>query len=128
MELLNSVPPDLSSAMHTYLAGNIVRLLAPLAPHAAEEWWDTALGRTVSIFRSGGWPQVDDRAIATALVTVVCQVNGKVRGHVVVAPDTDVETLKNLALAEPNVQKHLVGKAIRKTVVVPRRLINFVVG
>ena len=128
MELLNTIPAGITSAMRAYLAGNIVRILAPLAPHLAEEWWATALGRTASIFSSGGWPAVDRAAVQAATVTIVCQVNSKVRAQLAVVPDTDNQTLERLARAEPKIQKYLEGKTVRKTVIVPRRLINFVVG
>jgi leucyl-tRNA synthetase len=114
--------------MRAHLAGNIVRLLAPLAPHVADEWWSAVLGRTGSIFATGGWPELDDMAIAAATVTIVCQVNSKVRAQLTVAPDIGREELEQLALAEPKIQKHLEGKKIRQTIIVPRRLINFVVG
>jgi len=126
MELLNTIPTGISSEMHTYLAGNIVRVLAPLAPHAAEEWWETALRKTESIFRASGWPRLDQTAVNAATVTIVCQVNSKVRSQISVPPDTDDETLEKLARAEPNVQKHLAGKTIKKTIIVPKRLVNFV--
>jgi len=126
MELLNTVPNGVSPEMHKYIAGNIVRLLAPLAPHIAEEWWETTLGQTESIFRSAGWPKVDKAAVKSATVTVVCQVNSKVRAQIDVAPDIDDKTLKELALAEPKIQKHLTGKEIKKTIIVSKRLINFV--
>ncbi len=127
MELLNTIPAGITSAMRAYLAGNIVRILAPLAPHLAEEWWATALGRTESIFASGGWPDVDQAAVKAATVTIVCQVNGKVRAQLAVAPGTDNQTLEQLARAEPKIQKYLEGKTVKKTIIVPRRLINFVV-
>jgi len=126
MELLNTIPADISAEIHAYLAGNIVRVLAPLAPHTAEEWWETALGRTESIFRTATWPKVDEAAVKAATVTIVCQVNSKVRGQISVSPDINDETLTSLAQAEPNVQRHLEGKRIVKTIIVPRRLINFV--
>ncbi len=126
MELLNSIPSSVTPTMRAYLAGNIVRLLAPLAPHAAEEWWAEVMGRTPSIFKYGGWPKVDTAAVKAATVTVVCQVNSKVRAQLAVSPGTSEDELKELALAEPNIQKHLEGKTIRKTIVVPKRLINFV--
>jgi leucyl-tRNA synthetase len=128
MELLNAVPADCGSAMQAHLAGNIVRLLAPLAPHVAEEWWSAVLGRGGSIFATGGWPVLDSAAIAAATVTIVCQVNSKVRAQLTIAPDIGREELEQLALAEPKIQKHLEGKKIRQTIIVPRRLINFVVG
>lgn len=127
MELLNAIPPGITSEMRGYLAGNIVRVLAPLAPHLAEEWWETAGGRTASIFTSGGWPAVDQAVIKAATVTIVCQVNSKVRAQLEVAPDTDDQTLEQLARREPKVQKYLEGKTVTKTIIVPRRLINFVV-
>ncbi len=127
MELLNIIPNDISAEMRTYIAGNIVRVLAPLAPHTAEEWWAKVLGNSESVFRAAGWPSVDQTAIAAATITLACQINGKVRGQISVPPDTDNATIEELAKAEPRVQKHLAGKTIKKTIVVPKRLVNFVV-
>jgi hypothetical protein len=121
MELLNTIPAGITSAMRAYLAGNIVRILAPLAPHLAEEWWATALGRTASIFSFGGWPAVDRAAVQAATVTIVCQVNGKVRAQLAVVPDTDNQTLERLARAEPKIQKYLEGKTVRNLVSAPHK-------
>jgi len=128
MELLNTIPPNITPAMRTYLAGNMIRILAPLTPHLAEELWATAAGNNKSVFISAGWPEVDRDAIKAATVTVVCQINSKVRAQLMVEPDTDDQTLERLARSDPKIQKYLEGKTVRKTIIVPRRLINFVVG
>lgn len=74
------------------------------------------------------WPQVDPNALVRASIQMVVQVNGKLRGRIQVDADADEDVILHLALAEENVQKHLEGKAIRKKIVVPGKLVNIVVG
>ena len=73
------------------------------------------------------WPQVDESALVADLVEIVVQVNGKLRGRVSVAADADNDTIGEQALADPNVQRFVEGKEVRKTIVVPGRLVNIVV-
>ncbi|NEZ02925.1 leucine--tRNA ligase [Wenzhouxiangella sp. XN201] len=104
----------------------VVRLIAPVAPHIAEALWRD-LGRDGSVFEAG-WPAVDDAALQRAAVTVVVQVNGKVRGRVEVAPGADQDTVQAAALADDNVARHVEGKTVRKVILVPDKLLNIVVG
>lgn len=130
MELVNAVyafkdgaaqPGVLREALET-----VVRLLNPFVPHACEELWET-LGHNESIERSG-WPQWDQAALVADEVTLVVQVNGKVRGKVEVAVDAAKEAIEAAALNEPNVKRFVEGKQVRKIIVVPGRLINIVVS
>ena len=102
-----------------------VRLLAPFAPHAAEEMWAT-LGHApfVSV---APWPVADPAALVDDTLTLAVQVNGKVRGDVTVAADAKEPDVLAAAKAVENVRKHLEGKTIVKEIVVPKRLVNFVV-
>ena len=103
----------------------LVLMLAPLAPHLAEELW-LRLGHTTSLAH-GPFPQFDPAYLVDDTVEYPVQVNGKVRGKVVVAADADDETLKAAALSDDNVQAFLAGAAPRKVIVVPGRLVNLVV-
>lgn len=103
----------------------LVLLLAPFAPHIAEELW-RILGHT-STLAYEPWPSFDESKLQQKRVEVVFQVNGKIRAKCDVAVDADETTLKSLALAEPNVKLHLGGKQIVKEIVVMNKLVNFVV-
>jgi len=100
-------------------------MLAPLAPHLAEELW-RRLGHESSLAR-GPFPQADERYLAADVVEYPVQVNGKVRGHVTVAADADRDLLEAAALAEEKVQAFLAGAVPKKVIVVPGRLVNLVV-
>ncbi len=103
-----------------------VRLLAPFVPHVAEELW-SSLGHEQSL-EQVGWPNWDQGAMVEDEKLIVVQVNGKVRGKVTVAADADEQTVKQIALDDPNVARFIEGKTLRKVIVVPGRLVNVVVS
>ena len=111
-------------AWKTTLA-TLVQLVAPLAPFAAEELWQ-ALGNSDSVHVSE-WPRYEEKYVRSELVEVVVQVNGKLRGTLTVTPDTSEDDLKRSAAAVESVKKYLDGQTIKKTIVIPRKLVNFVV-
>jgi leucyl-tRNA synthetase len=100
-------------------------LLAPSAPHIAEELWER-LGRPYSVHLQN-WPTWDPELAADETVAVVVQVNGKVREHLSVPPGLPREELEAKALATEKVQAALAGKPARKVIVVPDKLVNVVV-
>ena len=100
-------------------------MLAPYAPHIAEELW-AALGHDRSIFRAS-WPSYDAKLAAAGDVEVVVQVNGKVRGWVTVSRGASEAEVVARAMQDESVRKFVDGKPIRKTVYVQDRLLNFVV-
>lgn len=102
-------------------------LLAPIAPFITEEVWQTVLGNAGSVHRQA-WPEYDESALVTEEVTIVVQVNGKVRGMVVVPAGATPDTIQQLALAQPKVQRYTIGKTIRRIIPVPNKLINIVVS
>jgi leucyl-tRNA synthetase len=104
---------------------DFLRLLAPFAPHLAEEIW-SRLGHTGSI-SDAGWPKGDPAKLVESTVEVIFQVNGKVRSTAKVPKETSKEQLLALAKADPAVAKFLEGKAIAKEIVVPGKLVNLVV-
>ena len=74
------------------------------------------------------WPVVDPQALVKDRIEMVVQVKGKMRGRITVAADADEDTIRDAALAEANVRKHIEGNQLRKVIVVPGRLVNLVVS
>ncbi len=102
-----------------------VRILAPFAPHIAEELW-ARLGHKGSV-GSATFPEHDEAKLRLDTISVAVQVNGKMRASVEVDAQIDQAALLAFVRAEPNVARHLEGKTIRREVVVPGKLVNFVV-
>jgi leucyl-tRNA synthetase len=105
----------------------LVRLLAPFAPHVAEELWER-LGNASSIFRTATWPEFDAAKAVADTVEFVVQVNGKVRARMPMARGITEDAARDAALADEHVQRFIDGKQVRKTIFVPDRLLNLVVG
>ncbi len=101
-----------------------VRMLAPITPHLAEELW-RELGHQDSIHLQS-WPEVDEEAAKNEEITLVVQVNGKLRDRVSVPPGLGEDQLREAALATEGARRFTEGLAIRKVVVVPERLVNIV--
>ncbi len=102
-----------------------LKLLAPLAPHVTEELW-SMLGNKKSIHTSE-WPMVDESKLVSESVTIVVQVNGKVRGTFEAAKTAGKSEIEQKALALPDVKKWLEGKQPEKIIVVPGKLVSIVV-
>jgi leucyl-tRNA synthetase len=103
---------------------NLSLILAPLAPHLAEEFWQ-ALGKTGSVCVAE-WPAWDDAAAREVEVTIVVQVNGKVRDRLQVPADTPEAELRELARASERARAFYDGKTVRQVIVVPNKLVNIV--
>jgi len=101
-----------------------VTLLAPIAPHIAEELW-SKLGHEDSIFRQP-WPEVDPSALAVDEVKMAVLVNGKVRTHIVVPADAEQPAIEAAAFSEERVKKFVGDKQIKKVIVIPGRIVNIV--
>jgi leucyl-tRNA synthetase len=99
-----------------------VLLLAPYAPHLAEELWEK-LGHKQSLAYAP-WPKYDEALLKEDKVTVILQVNGKIRDRIEVPAQISVADLEKLALANERIQQHLTGKQVKKVIVVPGRLVN----
>ena len=102
----------------------LVRLLNPIAPHVAEELW-AKLGHT-TFLADTDWPTWDESALKVDAIEMPIQVNGKLRGKVMVPIDADNAAIETLAKQDENVAEHLAGKTVRKVIVVPKRLVNIV--
>ena len=131
MELLNTVAKtelandaDRGAVQEAWVSA--VLIISPIAPHIAHELW-TVLGMSEPLV-GYPWPGIDATALEQDSLTLVVQVNGKVRGQVDVSKDADKETILAKAKADANVQRHLEGKTVRKEIVVPNKLVNIVVG
>lgn len=130
MELLNFMykarengaagTPEWDEAIDYYL-----RMMAPVAPHISEELW-SMLGKPYSIHNQP-WPEYDEEAASEDTITLIIQVNGKLRDRIEIPVGTNDEMVRELALQSEAVKKHIIGKEIRKVVVVPGRLVNIVV-
>ncbi|MDQ1239184.1 MAG: leucyl-tRNA synthetase, partial [Thermodesulfobacteriota bacterium] len=102
-----------------------VILLSPFVPHVCEELWQ-ALGGSPGIVKMP-WPEYNPDFLKQEQISIVVQVNGKKRSEIVVAADAPDEHVKQVALQEPNVQRFIEGKTIKKMIVVPGKLLNVVV-
>mgnify|MGYP001407633490 FL=1 len=100
-------------------------MLAPIAPHITEELWEKIKPGCGSIHQQA-WPEYDESLIVEDMVTLVVQVNGKVRDRLEMPAGTSKEEAEQSALAAPKVQSYLEGKQIQKVIVVPDRLVNIV--
>ena len=104
----------------------LVLMLAPFAPHVAEEMWES-LGHEGGLLKSAGWPTADAELAKKDELEIPVQVNGKLRSRVVVAPDISEADLRTIALADAKVQSFIDGHKVVKVIVVPQRLVNVVV-
>jgi leucyl-tRNA synthetase len=103
----------------------VVRLLYPMAPHIAEELWES-LGHDESLVDKP-WMEWDRELVESAAITVVLQVNGKVRSQVLMDPDSTEEEMREAAFSDEKVKTYISGKEIKKVIVVPKKLVNIVV-
>ncbi|MDH3552199.1 MAG: class I tRNA ligase family protein, partial [Gammaproteobacteria bacterium] len=130
MELLNAVnrfecASDADRAVVREALQAVILMLSPIVPHICHALW-AALGHETALIDEP-WPRADESALATDLIEIVVQVNGKLRGRISVAANADNDTVGKQALADPNVQRFVADKEVRKTIVVPGRLVNIVV-
>jgi len=135
MELVNAIyafepaardrmPAGERAALLREAVETVLLLLGPFAPHVTEELWER-LGHCGSLFKQA-WPVADPLALKRDDVTVVLQVDGKVRGRLTVEVDAAEARVQDLALADDRVQAWLRGRAVERVVVVPNRLVNVV--
>jgi leucyl-tRNA synthetase len=104
----------------------LVLMLAPLAPHLAEEMWVEVLGLPYSV-HTQPWPQFDQKKATAEKTTLVLQVNGKVRDRIEVDAGVSVAEAREMAMSNPRVRQFLDGKTVADVIVVPGRLVNIVV-
>jgi leucyl-tRNA synthetase len=102
-----------------------LRMLAPVCPHISEELWQR-LGKSYSIHQQT-WPKLDEEAAKDEEITLIVQVNGKLRDRLIVPPTISQEDAKAWALASQAIQQFIGDKPVRKVIVVPGRLVNIVI-
>ncbi len=124
MELMNVLREQ--NCAEPGLVSEVVQMVAPFAPHFAEECWER-LGHTGSVFDSQ-WPTFTEALTVEDAVTIAVQVNGKTRGTVTLPRGAGEDDARTAALADAGIAKHLDGKPLRKVIWVPGRLLNLVVG
>ena len=132
MELVNHIYQTKDDIEDTPLARSVWRetleslvlLLSPFVPHLAEELWQ-ALGKEGSLIRVP-WPRYDQEVIVDDEILIVIQVNGRLRDRLLVPAFAEDEEIKDMALARPNVKRHIQGRQVKKTIVVPKLLVNIV--
>jgi leucyl-tRNA synthetase len=115
------------SPVYTEGINSLVTLLAPFAPHIAEELWQKVLGHADSVHIQP-WLKADPAALIADEIPLVIQINGKTRGTIQVPSQADRQELERLATESDIGQRYLPGKEIKKVIVVPGKLINFVVA
>ncbi|MBT8088770.1 MAG: leucine--tRNA ligase [Gammaproteobacteria bacterium] len=130
MELLNAVNrsddrSDAGRAIRHEALEAVVLMLSPIVPHICHALWQELGHKTPLVDQA--WPDVDEAALELDLIEMVVQVNGKLRARISVPADADKDAVEKLAIADENVQRFVDGNDIRKTIVVPGRLVNIVV-
>ena len=132
MELVNEIyhylknnSDNINKELLAFVTEKLLLLLAPFAPHISEELWHK-LGHDESVHRVK-WPQFNKEAAKKDEITVVIQINGKVRDKINVSADITEEKLKEKVFIQKKVKKYIEGKEIIKTIVIPKKLVNIVV-
>jgi len=133
MELVNLMLALMSEETNQEIAPEVIKeavnaillLLYPMTPHFCSELWQITSHET--LLEEQPWPSFDPEAAREEEITIVLQVNGKVRGRLLVAPDINDDELEKMALQDDKVQKFIAEKSIRKVIVVPKKLVNLVV-
>ena len=127
MEYLNALSKYVQGSVNKTFLNECLRtyilLLAPFAPHFAEELWES-IGEKGSVFNEP-WPVFDEGVLSAREKTIVIQINGKLKGQIKVSPDCPEEEVKQKAIAE--VEVTLAGREIKKTIYVPNKLVSIVV-
>jgi leucyl-tRNA synthetase len=130
MELVNTLSKftddsDNGKAIRQEALEAIVLMLAPIVPHICHHLW-LDLGHERAIV-SESWPEVDSAALEQDSIELVIQVNGKLRGKISVPATASSDEVQAMALKDEHAQRFIEGKPIRKVIVVPKKLVNFVV-
>lgn len=112
-------------AVRRFAVETLVRLMAPLTPHMAEEAWQMLDGSGLLV--DAAWPEADAALVAEDVVSIAVQVLGKKRAVIEIARDSAEDAVREAALAAPNVIRAMDGKSARKVIVVPNRIVNIVV-
>ncbi len=123
MEFVNTATK--ATALDKMAMEQFVLLLAPFAPHMAEELW-ARLGNADSLAYAP-WPEYDDTLLVEDAIEIPVQVLGKLRGKISVPPDADKTMILEAAKADAKIKAHIEGKTIVKEIYVPGKMVNLVV-
>ena len=123
-QTVNTAQGERSAALDESLQ-MLVLSLSPIAPHLADELWSEGLGQSGFLYKHP-WPASDPEVAKEDEITLIVQVNGKVRDKLAAQADTSSADLETMALASPRIQEILTGQTVRKVVVVPGKLVNIV--
>jgi leucyl-tRNA synthetase len=130
MELLNHLAraPATPSARAIVQEGleAVILMLSPIVPHVTQSLWEM-LGRE-GLVLDVPWPKFDPQALVREEIKMVVQVNGKLRGHIMVSPDADKKIIEDNALQDTNVQRFIGEKTVKKVIIVPNKLVNVVIA
>lgn len=131
MELTNALnkfndTSDAGLALKQEAITYMLQMLYPIAPHIAHTLWH-AIGNEEDILNSP-WPEFDESALAQSRVTLVVQVNGKIRSRIEVDADTNEDAVKEMALNDERVQQFIAEQTVRKVILVPKKLVSIVTG
>jgi leucyl-tRNA synthetase len=128
MELLNELKSleKCSKSIQAYSLERFAILIAPLAPHLAEECWET-IGKKESIFENPLWFEADENALIEENITIAVQVNGKLRAAIEMPADSEKDKVRNVLMQDEKIIKHLNGKKIVKEIFVKNKIYNVVV-
>jgi leucyl-tRNA synthetase len=121
----NAASPGDVYAVHEALE-SLVLMLAPFAPHVAEEMWES-LGHSGGLLQTARWPQADPELARLEELEIPIQVNGKLRSRLLVSPDISEEQLRTAALNDEKIRSLITGHEVVKIIVVPQRLVNIVI-
>ena len=131
MELVNAMYAYKDAGIYTCglvheTVKDLLLLLAPFVPHVAEELWHSVIDENSSV-HDQSWPEYDEAALKVDNVEIVLQINGKVRGRLVVPSEASKEELEKVALADERIKSLIGDGTVRKVIAVPGRLVNIVV-
>ncbi len=129
MELMNALGKALEERTASKLVcqqtfDTLLQLMHPFAPHVTEELWE-ARGHPETLLETS-WPEYDETRLVAPRVTIVVQIDGKLRDRLDVAAEAAESEVVEAVMASPKVEQHLAGREVAKTIVVPGRLINLV--
>ncbi len=129
MELLNALNKYendgvSNAAFYKECVTDLVKLLAPLAPHMCEEFWEM-LGYEYSVFNHG-WCEFDEKALVKSEIELAVQINSKIRHRITVSADMNAKDIEELVRKDETVLGLLEGKPIKKVIVIPSRLVNII--
>ena len=126
-EVYNDLPKGVRSAALDEAVEMLVQVIAPFAPHLADELWTEGLGQTGFLYKHP-WPEADPEVAKNDEITLIVQINGKVRDKLIAPADATNEQLEAMARGSSRLAEFTGGKEIKKVIVVPGRLVNIVVG